>query len=99
MLKKSVYAQAVAAAVEAGAQVQVVRPTKGNGVGPLAMKRQYDTVNRFIDIGMHCGARLVLGGPGQPEGFDKGYFVKPTIFADVTNDMPIAPGNIRPGAA
>jgi aldehyde dehydrogenase (NAD+) len=91
LVEKSVYAQAVAAAVEAGAEVHVIQPTeKGSGVGPLAMKRQYDTVNRFIDIGMHCGARLVLGGPGRPEGFDKGYFVKPTIFADVTNDMPIA---------
>ncbi|WP_342618038.1 aldehyde dehydrogenase family protein [Rhodoferax sp. GW822-FHT02A01] len=91
LVEKSVYQQAVAAAVKAGAQVQVIQPTeKGSGVGPLAMKRQFETVNRFIDIGMHCGARLVLGGPGRPEGFDKGYFVKPTIFADVTNDMPIA---------
>ena len=91
LVEKSVYQQAVAAAVKAGAQVQVIQPTeKGGGVGPLAMKRQFETVNRFIDIGMHCGARLVLGGPGRPEGFDKGYFVKPTIFADVTNEMPIA---------
>ena len=91
LVEKSVYAQAVAAAVQAGAQVKVIQPTeKGEGVGPLAMKRQFDTVQRYIDIGMHCGARLVLGGPGRPEGFEVGYFARPTIFADVTNDMPIA---------
>lgn len=91
LIEKSVYAQAVAAAVKAGAQVKVIQPTeKGEGMGPLAMKRQFDTVQRYIDIGMHCGARLVLGGPGRPEGFERGYFARPTIFADVSNDMPIA---------
>jgi aldehyde dehydrogenase (NAD+) len=95
LIERSVYAQAVAAAIKAGAGVRVVDPAdtseaaKG-GIGPLAMRRQFETVNRFIGIGMDCGARLVLGGPGRPDGFDKGYFVKPTIFADVTNDMPIA---------
>jgi aldehyde dehydrogenase (NAD+) len=95
LIERSVYDQAVAAAVKAGAKVRVVDPADRseaakNGVGPLAMKRQFETVKRFIDIGMDCGARLVVGGPGRPEGFEKGYFVKPTIFADVTNDMPIA---------
>jgi aldehyde dehydrogenase (NAD+) len=91
LVERSVYEQAVTAAAKAGAAVKVIQPSeKGDGVGPLAMKRQFDTVRRFIDIGMDCGARLVLGGPGRPEGFAKGYFVKPTIFADVNNDMPIA---------
>jgi aldehyde dehydrogenase (NAD+) len=95
LIERSVYDQAVAAAVKAGLSVRVVDPAdkseaaKG-GVGPLAMKRQFETVNRFIGIGMDCGAQLVVGGPGRPEGFYKGYFVKPTIFADVRNDMPIA---------
>ena len=91
LVERSVYAQAVEVAVKTGAQVKVIDPAvKGEGIGPLAMKRQFDTVQRYIDIGMHCGARLVLGGPGRPDGFDKGYFVRPTIFADVTNQMPIA---------
>jgi aldehyde dehydrogenase (NAD+) len=91
LIEKSVYDRAVAAAIKAGAEVQVIQPTqKGAGIGPLAMKRQFETVQRFIDIGMHCGARLVVGGPGRPQGFDAGYFVRPTIFADVTNAMPIA---------
>jgi aldehyde dehydrogenase (NAD+) len=91
LIERSVYAKAVEIAVKAGAEVKVIQPTeKGDGVGPVAMKRQFDTVQRYIDIGMQCGARLVLGGLGRPEGFDKGYFVRPTIFADVSNDMPIA---------
>jgi len=91
LIERSVYELAVTAAATAGAKVKVIQPTeKGEGIGPLAMKRQFETVNRFIAIGMDCGARLLVGGPGRPEGFDKGYFVKPTIFADVSNDMPIA---------
>jgi aldehyde dehydrogenase (NAD+) len=91
LVERAVYDQAVKAAVSAGATVKVIQPTeKGDGIGPLAMRRQFDTVQRYIQIGMDCGARLVLGGLGRPDGFDKGYFVKPTIFADVNNDMPIA---------
>jgi len=91
LIERSVYDVAVSAAAAAGAKIKVIQPTeRGEGIGPLAMKRQYETVNRYIAIGMGCGARLLVGGPGRPEGFDKGYFVKPTIFADVSNDMPIA---------
>ena len=91
LVERSVYGQAVKAAVAAGAKVKVIHPSeKGDGIGPLAMRRQFDTVQRYIRIGMDCGAQLVLGGLGRPEGFDKGYFVRPTIFAEVTNEMPIA---------
>ena len=91
LIERSVYAQAVDAAVAAGQQVRVIDPaTRGEGIGPLAMRRQFDTVQRYIQLGMDCGARLVLGGPGRPEGFAKGYYARPTIFADVSNDMPIA---------
>jgi aldehyde dehydrogenase (NAD+) len=91
LVERSVYAQAVEIAIATGAKVKSIQPSeKGDGIGPLAMKRQFDTVQRYIDIGMHCGARLVLGGLGRPEGFTQGYFVQPTIFADVTNTMPIA---------
>lgn len=91
LVERSVYEQAVKAAVAAGATVKVIHPSvKGDGIGPLAMRRQFDTVQRYIQRGIDEGARLVLGGPGRPEGFDKGYFVKPTIFADVNNQMAIA---------
>ncbi|MFP4513575.1 MAG: aldehyde dehydrogenase family protein [Acidimicrobiales bacterium] len=59
-------------------------------LGPLASKAQQDTVRDYIRKGIEEGATLVVGGPDIPEGFDKGYFVQPTVFADVTNDMTIA---------
>jgi aldehyde dehydrogenase (NAD+) len=63
---------------------------EGTGVGPLASKSQFDKVQRLINKGIEEGAKLIAGGPGRPEGVNKGYFVKPTVFADVANDMTIA---------
>ncbi|HSA52498.1 MAG TPA: aldehyde dehydrogenase [Yinghuangia sp.] len=62
---------------------------KGNTIGPLASERQRDRVLGYIEKGKAEGARVVVGG-GRPEGLDKGWFVEPTLFADVTNDMTIA---------
>lgn len=59
-------------------------------VGPMVSQKQWDRVQRYIHIGIAEGARLVAGGPGLPEGFDDGWFVRPTLFADVRNDMTIA---------
>jgi aldehyde dehydrogenase (NAD+) len=59
-------------------------------VGPLANKAQFDKVQRLIQKGIDEGAKLVVGGTGRPNGFTKGYFVKPTVFSDVRNDMTIA---------
>jgi aldehyde dehydrogenase (NAD+) len=59
-------------------------------VGPLVSKIQFDRVERYIEKGIAEGARLVTGGPGRPEGLSKGYFVKPTIFSGVRNNMTIA---------
>jgi aldehyde dehydrogenase (NAD+) len=63
---------------------------EGTGMGPLVSQSQFDKVQRLIHQGIEEGARLVTGGLGKPEGFSKGYFVKPTVFADVRNDMTIA---------
>jgi aldehyde dehydrogenase (NAD+) len=91
LVERSVYAQALEIAKRVGESVKVAQPTeRGDVIGPLAMRRQFDTVNRFIQLGMDSGARTIVGGPGRPEGFEKGYFVRPTIFADVNNDMAIA---------
>ncbi|MEK8128751.1 aldehyde dehydrogenase family protein [Paenibacillus filicis] len=59
-------------------------------IGPMASQKQYDTVQRYIRQALEDGAELVAGGPGSPEGLHTGYFVKPTVFASVTNDMTIA---------
>lgn len=59
-------------------------------LGPLVSKSQFDRVQRLIKIGIEEGAILVTGGSGRPDGISKGYFAKPTIFADVRNDMTIA---------
>ncbi|MFM0381272.1 aldehyde dehydrogenase family protein [Paraburkholderia strydomiana] len=59
-------------------------------VGPLVNRAQYDRVQHFIRRGIEQGALLVTGGEGRPAGLDKGYFVNPTVFASVRNDMDIA---------
>jgi aldehyde dehydrogenase (NAD+) len=59
-------------------------------VGPLVSKIQFERVEGYIAKGIAEGARLVTGGPGRPEGLPNGYFVKPTIFSDVDNQMTIA---------
>jgi aldehyde dehydrogenase (NAD+) len=62
----------------------------GPHLGPVVNKAQWEKIQGLIEKGMSEGARLVTGGPGRPEGFNKGYYVRPTVFADVTNDMTIA---------
>jgi aldehyde dehydrogenase (NAD+) len=59
-------------------------------VGPVVSKLQFDRVEGYIEKGIAEGAHLVAGGTGRPDGLDKGYFVKPTIFSNVRNDMTIA---------
>ncbi len=64
---------------------------KGNSrIGPVVSKGQWDRVQYFINKGVEEGAQLVTGGPGKPEGLETGYFVKPTVFRGVTNDMAVA---------
>jgi aldehyde dehydrogenase (NAD+) len=62
---------------------------EGRHIGPVVSRTQYDKIQKLIETGM-SEARLVAGGPGRPEGLNRGYFVRPTVFADVTNDMTIA---------
>ncbi|MFL6205046.1 MAG: aldehyde dehydrogenase family protein [Acidimicrobiales bacterium] len=59
-------------------------------LGPLSSQAQVDRVNGYIQKGIDEGAKLVVGGTGKPEGLDEGYFVKPTVFSEVRNDMTIA---------
>jgi aldehyde dehydrogenase (NAD+) len=59
-------------------------------VGPMVSQRQWERVQRYIRIGTDEGARLIAGGEGRPDGIGAGWFVRPTVFSDVTNDMAIA---------
>ena len=59
-------------------------------IGPVASQTQWNTVQSYIQIGLAEGATLIAGGPGKPEGYEVGWFVRPTVFAEVTNDMRIA---------
>ncbi len=65
-------------------------PDLFHNLGPLSSKAHQERVRSFIQKGIDEGATLALGGPEQPEGFEKGYYVKPTVFTDVTPDMTIA---------
>jgi aldehyde dehydrogenase (NAD+) len=91
LVPRSKMAEAVKAAEQAADATKVGDPfTAGTHIGPLASNAQFEKVQGLISKGIEEGATLVTGGPGRPEGLTKGYFVKPTIFADVRNDMTIA---------
>jgi aldehyde dehydrogenase (NAD+) len=84
-------AQAMEAAQRTAEATRAGDPFSENThIGPLASKAQFEKVQRLIGVGIEEGAKLVAGGLGRPEGLDKGYFVKPTVFADVNNNMTIA---------
>jgi aldehyde dehydrogenase (NAD+) len=82
--------EAITIARKAAEQITVGHPDAGTTIGPVASKPQFDKVQRLIQKGVDEGATVVTGGPGRPAGLDKGYYVKPTVFAHVTNDMTIA---------
>jgi aldehyde dehydrogenase (NAD+) len=91
LVPRSKMAEAAAAAKRAAEATKVGDPAaEGTTIGPLASEAQFEKVQRLIKKGIDEGAQLVTGGPGRPDGMSKGYFVKPTVFANVRNDMTIA---------
>ncbi|MEZ5798106.1 MAG: aldehyde dehydrogenase family protein [Paracoccaceae bacterium] len=91
LVERSVYEQTVARAAEVAGSIRVgAAQEPGRHIGPVVNKRQWDQIQGYIQKGIDEGARLVTGGPGLPEGFNRGFYVKPTIFADVTPSMTIA---------
>ena len=81
----------VIAIAKAAAESTTVGDPKGNAqMGPVVSEVQFNKIQGLIQKGIDEGATLVTGGVGRPDGIDKGYFVKPTIFANVTNEMTIA---------
>jgi len=91
LVQSEIYDQAVEIAAEVASKVAVGSAhDEGNHMGPVVNKTQWEKIQGLIQKGIDEGARLVAGGPGLPENFNKGFYVKPTVFADVTPDMTIA---------
>lgn len=85
------YAEAIEIARAAAEKIVPGDPRdEATTMGPLANRPQFEKVRRMIQLGIEEGATLVTGGPGRPDGLDRGFFARPTIFADVHNDMTIA---------
>ncbi|KGB80751.1 aldehyde dehydrogenase [Rhodovulum sp. NI22] len=91
LVERAVYDTALEVAKAAGAAQAVGDPAlPGDHIGPLVSQLQFDRVQELIAAGIEEGATLLVGGLGKPTGFNIGYYARPTIFADVTNDMRIA---------
>ena len=82
--------EAMAVAKEAISTVTVGDPNGNSLLGPVVSEVQFNKIQKLIQAGIDEGATLVAGGVGRPDGLDKGYYVKPTVFGNVTNDMTIA---------
>lgn len=91
LVERSLYDQAVQIAAETAQKTAIDNAAKdGRHIGPVVSELQYNKIQALIEKGVEEGARLVAGGPGRPDGLNRGYYVRPTVFADVNNDMTIA---------
>ena len=91
LVEKSIYQRAIKEAAEEANLIKVDEASKkGDHIGPVVSKTQYDKIINLIKSGIEEGATLAAGGPDLPNNLNKGYFIKPTIFTNVTNDMEIA---------
>ena len=91
LVERSCYDRVLEIARRAAEETAVGDPAEEGGhLGPLFDKIQYDRVQAMIHVGIDEGARLLAGGPGKPEGFEDGWYVRPTVFADVENHMRVA---------
>jgi aldehyde dehydrogenase (NAD+) len=91
LVQRGIYDRAVEEAAAVAAKVTVGPASQeGRHIGPVVNAVQWSKIQDLIQKGIDEGARLVAGGTGRPEGFNKGFYVRPTVFADVTNQMTIA---------
>lgn len=91
LVERSIYDQTVEAAAEIANNIGVGPASEhGRHIGPVVNKSQWEKIQDMIEVGINEGARLVAGGTGLPEGVNRGYYVRPTVFADVNNQMRIA---------
>ncbi len=90
LVERSIYDQTVEAAAEIASSIKVGPASEhGRHIGPVVNKRQWEQIQGYIQKGIDEGARLVAGGLGLPEGMNKGFYVRPTVFADVKPGMTI----------
>jgi len=91
LVQRGIYEQAVETAAQVASGIPVGDShVEGRHIGPVVNEAQWGKIQGLIQKGIDEGARLVAGGTGRPEGFNKGFYVRPTVFADVTNEMTIA---------
>ena len=91
LVEKSIYSETVEKVKELANDTKVDVPEKeGDHIGPVVSEVQFNKIQTLIQKGIDEGAKLVAGGTGKPKGLEKGYYVKPTVFADVNNQMEIA---------
>ncbi len=91
LVQREIYDAAVEKAAEVADSITLGSAhMAGDHIGPVVNATQFDKIQGLIQKGIDEGARLVAGGPGRPEGFNRGFFVRPTVFADANNDMTIA---------
>jgi aldehyde dehydrogenase (NAD+) len=91
LVQRGIYDAAVDTAAEVAAKVTVGNAhDEGRHIGPVVNAVQWGKIQDLIQKGIDEGARLVAGGTGRPDGLNKGFYVRPTVFADVNNDMTIA---------
>ena len=91
LVERSCYDEVVEIARRAAEATAVGNPEEeGDHIGPLFDQIQFDRVQNMIQVGIDEGATLLVGGLGRPEGFDAGWYVRPTVFTDVNNSMRIA---------
>ncbi len=91
LVEKSIYEKAVEEAADEAKKIGVDLPSKlGDHIGPVINKSQFEKIQSLIQSGIDEGATLVAGGAGRPSNLEKGYYVKPTVFTNVSNDMRIA---------
>ncbi len=91
LVEKSSYEEAVSYAKEIFNSTSVDSSDKqGDHIGPVVSRTQFDKIQDLIQSGIDEGAELVTGGTGRPEGLTQGYYIKPTVFANVNNEMRIA---------
>ena len=90
LVERPRYEEAVEQAREVAEATKVAPANEeGRHIGPLVSERQFNRVQDLIQQGIDEGARLVAGGVGRPDGLNRGFYVRPTVFADVTNDMTV----------